>query len=288
MRSDGGVGGALIAAVCEAVSTRRSNHGTLWFAAIAALSLLTFSGCATAPSGKHRDASLSDAVRAAKGEHVRIPAAHSRGDDDLAEIGRQRIAIDTADAAFQESAAPHADGEDGFGFEYSAIRYTWGPLDQGRFYALYRETLGRDREGALGYRIIYGTYHLSASGLAGGAIVSATSIGVDGFMKLYGTNNKFVTAPYLLFSAGVGNMMWNYRQPITDSSGYTFNSDSLEYMELKAGVGGELGHYGVMQLSVYAGPVVRIYLGRTQEGFNNDLFGDRADLTWGATIGLRY
>jgi hypothetical protein len=59
-------------------------------------------------------------------------------------------------------------------------------------------------------------------------------------------------------------------------------------MEFKAGFGGELGRYSVLQLSAYAGPVARIYVGRTREGFNNDLFENRLDMNWGATVGLRF
>jgi hypothetical protein len=251
--------------------------------------MLHLSGCATHSSGIHRDANLSDAAKQASGKKAPVPRAdYSRGGSSW-QVSRDyhtRLSLDVAINAAMDLNVAASGG--GFGVEYSHIRYSSSSLEEGSFYSLYSETLDEDRRTAFGGKLVIGDYTLPASGIVGDSIVSAHSWGVEGFVKYYGPDIAMVTAPYFLMAIGYGDLHWTYRQPITDTSGYTFSTDSLEYMEFKGGVGGELGRYGVLQLSVYAGPVARIYLGRTREGFNNDLFEDRLDMIWGATVGLRF
>lgn len=254
------------------------------------LVMLNLSGCATSSSGKYRGANLSDAAKQASGKNAPIPRAehsHSHGGRLSSQVYRDHSYRSSMDVAIGADVAVAVSGN-GFGFEYSHIRYSSSSLEEGSFYSLYTENLDDDRTEAFGGKLVIGDYTLPATGIVGDSIISAHSWGLEGFVKYYGPDIAMVTAPYFLMAIGYGDLHWTYRQPITDSSGYTFSTDSLEYMEFKAGVGGELGRYGVLQLSAYAGPVARLYMGRTREGFNNDLFEHRLDMTWGATVGLRF
>lgn len=260
---------------------------------------LYLTGCASHSSGRHRDANLSDAMKQAsdRSEDDRRAddrrASERRSNDRRVppadEQPRAGVSWGTErDELIESSQELSLDAVGGFGFEYSYIRYASSSLYDGRFYSFYREIFDEERTVAIGARVVLGGYTLPATGIVGDAIDAAHSWQLDGFVKIYGSDFSVFTAPYFMGAIGYGDLNWTYRQPITDSSGYTFSSDSLEFMEFKAGLGGELGRYGIMQLSVYAGPVARIYLGRTREGFNNDLFENRVDMNWGATVGLRF
>lgn len=251
--------------------------------------MLQLSGCATHSSGAYRNANLSDAARQASGKVAPLPRAEyaHNGVSWRAESGQiipshVGVAIDAGVDIDTRS------GLGGFGVEYSEIRYSSSSLDVGRFYSLFSESLDEERTAAFGAKLVIGNYTLPATGIVGDSISSAQSWGLEGYLKFYGPDIVYVSAPYFLAGIGYGDLYWTYRQPITDSSGYTFSSDSLEYMEFKVGFGGELGRYSVLQLSAYAGPVARLYLGYTREGFNNDLFENRLDMSWGATVGLRF
>jgi hypothetical protein len=249
--------------------------------------MLNLSGCATSSSGNYRGANLSEAAKQASGKNTPIPRAEYSHGGLSSQVYREHSFRTSMDVAIDANVAVAASGN-GFGFEYSHIRYSSSSLEEGNFYSLYSENVDDDRTAAFGGKLVIGDYTLPATGIVGDSIVSAHSWGLEGFVKYYGPDIAMVTAPYFLVAIGYGDLHWTYRQPITDSSGYTFSTDSLEYMEFKGGVGGELGRYGVLQLSVYAGPVARIYMGRTREGFNNDLFEHRLDMSWGATVGLRF
>lgn len=249
------------------------------------LFVLLLSGCASYPQ-KYRDANASDAARQATGQSVAIPRA------EYAPVTGNL----SNEVVSHVSAGDHAEADDSnnknlnggkLGLEYRRIRYESGSLQEGRFYTLYAES-GVHTAQSVGVGLTYGDYDLPVTGIVGDSISSASSFNWAVYTKFFGDDFSFVAAPYLLFSYGYGIMYWQYRQPITDSSGYTFSTDSLEYMELKSGLGGELGRYGPLQLSAYFGPVARVYLGRTHEGFNNDLFEDRFDITWSGMIGFGF
>jgi hypothetical protein len=257
------------------------------------LALLQLAGCAVAPdnsgaASRQRNANLSDAMRQANGSAVTVPKAGYSRERSAMQVEQHKPRDVALDLSLQAEMSDAPDVSNGVSFEYSQIQYTSGPLKKGQFYALYFEQFDEERTGSLGYRLSYGTYTLPETGIAGGAFESVNSVSIDTFVKFYGMDMSVFTAPYLLASLGYGNLAWSYRQPITDSSGYTFTGDALDYTELRVGLGAELGRYGILQLSVYAGPVARFYLGRTREGFNNDVFADRTDLTWGGTLGVRF
>lgn len=248
---------------------------------------LFLSGCAVSPSEKYRDANASDAARQAAGRPVAIPRAEyapvtgNLGD----EHGHAATASVHANSAYRDNKEGVSAGK--FGVEYRRIRYESGSLQEGRFYSLYAES-NESTAQSLGFSLTFGQYDLPVTGIVGDSISAASSFSWAVYTKFFGDDFSFIASPYLHFSYGYGIMYWRYRQPIIDSSGYSFTTDALEYMEFKSGLGGELGRYGPLQLSAYFGPVARVYLGRTHEGFNNDLFEDRLDITWSGMIGFGF
>jgi len=273
---------------------------------LAALLLAVFCSANAVAAEKRRDASLTDAVRAAEGEDVEIPKAHRKRqrreddedeDDGLAgHIVRWLLRPDnfTALAAAETPRSNSADvsesgdTESSYGLEYYTVRYTTGPLDIGRFYSLNMESVYVNERSAIGLRLVYGSYHVAVSGIAGEAMVEPTSLGIDGYAKIYTTDKVLFIEPYLFLSIGAGSMSWDYRQPIVDSGGYSFSGDSIRYTEFRFGVGGDIVKFEAGSVSLYAAAISRLYVERTHEGFNNDLFGDRTDLVWGAGLNLRF
>lgn len=288
----------------ETIAAAKRGRSAKFQILLTALFLVVFFCGDVAAAEKRRDASLTDAVRAADGEDVEIPKARKKRehwdeeeDEGLAEsIVRQLLRPDnaTALAAAETPRSNSADvSESGgaastFGFEYYTVRYTTGPLDMGRFYSLNYESINANRRSAVGMRLVYGSYHVAVSGIAGEAMVEPTSLAIDWYAKIYATDNMLFVDPYLFASFGGGSMSWDYRQSIVDSGGYSFSGDSIDYTELRFGVGGDIVQFEAGSVSLYAAAISRLYVERTHEGFNNDLFGNRTDFVWGAGINLRF
>ena len=175
----------------------------------------------------------------------------------------------------------------GKGFEYWHILYDNGPLTDGRFYSMFFEKLENGRTQTGGISLVFGTYALSDSGFVADAVKSANSIEADIFIKQYGDQILFIASPYALFSVGYGFMWYDFRYPVLYSDGYTSSGEQSRYIEIHAGLGGELGRYGILQLSAYAGADVRIYYWDNYSDYSAELFQDTIAFTLGTSIGLR-
>jgi hypothetical protein len=100
--------------------------------------------------------------------------------------------------------------------------------------------------------------------------VSLINVGIDYKRKI--TAEPKWHSPYFIIGAAYKRMFWQYQNRITTTQGERISSDSLEGVEVYAGLGKNFFQISGNKIGIEVFPSVTCWLPQTTEGFDNDVF----------------
>ena len=287
--------------------------------AIAALLLVT-AGQVRADSNRHYQGarpqpSLTDAMREAAGQRENTPESgdgerrgkrrppadrERRGDSHHSSevVYSYGVAVESnapptvqyaSQTAPTNSVADGGGGRVSVGSYANSVAVNNGGVDGILEYAAYLEYAPcGECNSTVGFAFLAGNYQFADGSLQSLATYDASSAGYLIYYKGYLPTDETLFTPYWMAGFGRGELRWSYNSPVHDSWGYPIYSDSLDYVDLRIGVGAEVGKRNGISMAVSAMALWRTYNDGTSEGFKNDMFRSAVSPVLGASLAFRF